>query len=83
MRQTVGALFTSLDSNFPLWSTIAGSQPVPTLGAQSEVMLEPVRVNRKRLREMFATGVAQLEPVLRLILSASTLSELQRIATLK
>lgn len=83
MRRTVGALFTSLDSNFPVWSTIAGSQPVPTLGAQSEVMLEPVRVNRKQLREMFATGVAQLEPVLRSILSASTLSELQRIATLE
>ena len=82
MRQTVGALFSSLDSSFPLWSTIAGSQPVPTLGAPSEVMLEPVRVNRKRLREMFATGVAQLEPVFRSILSASTLFELQRIATL-
>ena len=83
MRRTVGALFTSLDSNFPLWSTITGSQPVPTLGAQSEVMLEPVRINRKRLREMFAIGVAQLEPVLQSILSASTLSELQRIATLE
>ena len=83
MRRTVGALFSSLDSNFPLWSTIAGSQPVTTLGTQSEVMEEPVRVNRKRLREMFATGVAQLEPVLRSILSASTLSELQRIATLE
>jgi len=83
MRRTVAALFTSLDSDFPLWSTIAGSQPVPTLGAQSEVMAEPVRVNRKRLREMFATGVAQLEPVFRSILSASTLSELQRIATLE
>ena len=82
MRRTVGALFASLDSSFPLWSTIAGSQPVPTLGAQSEVMLEPVRVNRKRLREMFATGVAQLEPVFQSILSASTLSELQRVATL-
>jgi len=31
---------------------------------------------------MFATGVAQLEPVLRSILSDSTLSELQKIATL-
>jgi hypothetical protein len=82
MRRTVGALFSLLDSNVPLWSTIAGSQPVPTLGAQSEVMVEPVRINRKRLREMFATGVAQLEPVLRSILSASTLSELQRIAAL-
>jgi glucosylglycerate synthase len=83
MRRTVGALFSSLDSDFPLWSTIAGSQPVPTLGAQSEVMLGPVRVNRKRLREMFVTGVAQLEPVFRSILSSSTLSELQRIATLE
>jgi glucosylglycerate synthase len=83
MRRTVGVLFSSLDGNFPLWSTISGSQPVPTLGAQSEVMEEPVRVNRKRLREMFATGVAQLEPVFRSILSASTLSELQRIATLE
>jgi glycosyltransferase involved in cell wall biosynthesis len=83
MRRTVGPLFSSLDSNFPFWSTITGSQPVPTVGAQSEVMLEPVRVNRKRLREMFATGVVQLEPVFRSILSASTLSELQRIATLE
>ncbi len=83
MRRTVGALFSSLDGNFPLWSTIASSQPVTTLGAQSEVIMEPVRVNRKHLREMFATGVAELEPVFRSILSASTLSELQRIATLE
>ncbi len=83
MRRTAGALFSFLDSNFPLWSTITGSQPVPTLGAQSEVTLEPVRVNRVRLREMFTTGVAQLEPVFQSILSASTLSELQRIATLE
>jgi glucosylglycerate synthase len=83
MRRTVGALFFSLDRNFPLWSTTAGSQSVPTFGAQSEVAPEPARVNRKRLREMFATGVAQLQPVFQSILSASTLSELQRIATLE
>jgi hypothetical protein len=83
MRRTVGALFSSLDSNFALWSTIAESRPVPTIGTQSEVTPEPVRVNRKRLHEMFATGVAELEPVFRSILSASTLAELQRIATLE
>jgi glucosylglycerate synthase len=82
MRRTVGALFSLLDSNLPLWSTIAGSQPVPTLGVPSEGMPEPIRVNRKHLREMFATGVAQLEPIFRSILSASTLAELQRIAAL-
>jgi hypothetical protein len=83
MRRTVGALFALLDSNVPLWSAVAGSQAVPTFGAQTEGMPEPVRVSRKRLREMFATGVAQLKPVLQSILSASTLSELQRIATLE
>ncbi len=82
MRRTVGALFASLDSNFPLWSTITGSRPVPTVGTQSEVMPEPVQVNRQRLQEMFATGVAELEPVFQSILSASTLAELQKIATL-
>jgi hypothetical protein len=82
MRRTVGALFASLDSNYPLWSTITGSQPVPTLGTQAELVPEAGRVNRKQLREMFATGVAQLEPVFRSILSAATLAQLQNIAAL-
>jgi len=41
-----------------------------------------MRVNRKRLREMFSTGVAELESVFQVILSPSTLAELQRIARL-
>jgi hypothetical protein len=83
MRRTVGALFSSLDNNFPIWSTITGSQPVPTFGTPPEVVLDPVRLSRKRLRDMFAVGVTQLEPVFSSILSPSTLSELQRIATLE
>jgi glucosylglycerate synthase len=83
MRRTVGALFSSLDSNFPIWSEVKGSEAVPTFGTQpGDAVSETVRVNRKRLLEMFATGVAQLEPVLRSILSASLLSELQSIAAL-
>src|SRR5215469_5417687 len=82
MRRTVGALFASLDGNFSFWSAVNGSEPVPMLGTQAELPPETARVNRKRLLEMFAGGVAQLEPVLRSILSASLLSELQRIAAL-
>lgn len=82
MRRTVGALFSSLDGNFAQWSTITASEPVPTLGPQPEILPEVVRVNPKRLQEMFATGVAQLETVLQSILSASTLSELQKVAAL-
>jgi glucosylglycerate synthase len=82
MRQTVGALFWSLEPNFSLWSTKNDSQPVPTLGAGQEVTLEPLRINRKRLFGMFRSGVAELEPVLKSILSPPTLSELQRISAL-
>jgi glucosylglycerate synthase len=83
MRRTVGALFSSLDNNFPLWSSVAGSQPVPTFGAQSELAPAPTQMSRKRLWSMFASGVAQLEPLFRSILSPSTLSELKRIAVLE
>lgn len=82
MRRTVGALFSSLDGTYPMWSTITASEPIPTLGEPPEVITENARVSRKRLHEMFATGVAQLEPVLKSILSPSVLTELQRIAAL-
>jgi len=80
LRQTVGTLFSALEPDFPVWSAVAGSQPVPTVGSEQEVLLEPMRINRKRLREMFSTGVAELESVFQSILSPSTLTELQRIA---
>jgi hypothetical protein len=82
LRQTVGALFSALEPDFPVWSAVAGSQPAPTIGVDQEVRLEPVRVNRKRLREMFSNGVAELESVFQSILSPSTLTELQRISHL-
>jgi hypothetical protein len=82
LRQTVGTLFSALEPDFPVWSAVAGSLPPPTTGADHEVLLEPLRVNRKRLREMFSTGVAELESVFQSILSPSTRAELQRIARL-
>jgi glucosylglycerate synthase len=82
LRQTVGVLFATLEQDFPVWSAVTGSQPVPTTGTDREVLLEPVRVNRKRLREMFSTGVAELASVFQSILSPTTLAELQRIAGL-
>jgi glucosylglycerate synthase len=82
LRQTVGALFSALESDFPVWSIVNGSQPVPTTGKDQEIVLEPMRVNRKRLREMFSTGVAELESVFHSILCPSTLAELQRISHL-
>jgi hypothetical protein len=82
LRQTVGTLFSALEGDFPVWSAVAGSQPVPSNGPELEVGLEPLRINRKRLREMFSTGVAELASVFQSILSPPTLTELQRIAGL-
>jgi len=82
MRQTVGTLFWSLEATFPAWSTSADLRAVPTHGCEYEVTQEPVRVNRKRLYEMFCSGVGELAPVFSSILSAGTLAELQRMASL-
>ncbi len=82
MRRTAGALFASLDSNFPFWSAVTGSQPLQTFGPEAEVTLEPVTVDLARLQEMFVTGVGELEAVFSSVLSQSTLSELRRIAAL-
>jgi hypothetical protein len=80
MRQTLGAFFWSMDNNFPQWSAITGSEAVSTDGCEREVTLTPVRVNRKRLYEMYRSGLADLEPLLGSILSAQTLTGLRQIA---
>src|SRR5882724_618533 len=79
LRQTIGVLFSTMESTFPLWSSKTGSEPVPTTGDAQQFTLDPMRVNRKRLGEMFRTGVAELESVFQSILSSDTLTELQRI----
>ncbi|HVO63326.1 MAG TPA: hypothetical protein VMT53_20535 [Terriglobales bacterium] len=80
MRRTAGVLFASIDKQFSTWSTNSSTHEIKTFGSPAEVNLEPVSVDRKRLYEMFVTGVAELHPVFRSILSSTTLEELQRIA---
>jgi glucosylglycerate synthase len=82
LRQTVSALFAALEPDFPVWSVVSGSQQPPTTGDDQEVLLEPLRINRKRLREMFTAGVAELASVFQSILSPATQAALQRIAGL-
>lgn len=82
LRQTIGVLFGSMESNFSLWSTKAGSQPIPTIGVEPQFILDAPAVNQKRLLEMFCSGVAQLESVFQSILSPATLAELRATARL-
>jgi glucosylglycerate synthase len=80
MRQTVGTLFWSLEPNFQYWSANRNTESVPTCGPEYDLTTEPIRVNRKRLYELFRSGVAELEPVLKSILSSQTLADVQGIA---
>jgi hypothetical protein len=82
MRQTVGTLFWSSEPNYQYWSTSRETEGIPTCGTEYDLSTEPIRVNRKRLYQQFGSGVAELEPVLKSILSAQTLEEVQGIATL-
>jgi len=80
MRQTVAPLFGSLERNFPYWSNDGQPQPIPAIGPVPELNLEPLRINRKRLFQMFTHGVSELRPVFEVILSPTTYAELQRAA---
>jgi hypothetical protein len=70
-----------LEPNYPVWSGISGSQALTTIGPESEVTLEPLRVNRKRLREMFCSGVSELQSVFASILMPETLAQLRLLGS--
>lgn len=80
MRETAGVLFGSLDANFAAWSSPLEPLEAPCMGCEPAVSLEPSRLNRKRLHQMFTFGVSELEPVFLSILSASTHEELRKLA---
>ncbi len=82
MRETAGLLFCSMDCYPTAWKEAREPLPAPCGGCQAAVSLEPMRVNRKRLHQMFTFGISQLEPVFSSILSGPTHEELKRLATL-
>jgi glucosylglycerate synthase len=80
MRQTVGVLFWALEKHFPVCPALAEADTAPMIEGETETSSEPVRVNRKRLHQMFIRGLTDLDPVLTSILSASTLADLKHAA---
>jgi hypothetical protein len=82
LRRAVGSLFRCLETQESHWFSKTGSEAVPTFGFPCEVALEPVRFNRKRLVQMFRTGVTELAAILQVILAEETLHEIQEIGKL-
>ncbi len=83
LRQTVGPLFWSMGQTDAAWSAIHEVHPVPTAGPEFEITGDTESVDRERLRQMFSSGVVDLEPVLKSILSPATLAQLQSTAALE
>ncbi|MGH9528777.1 MAG: hypothetical protein ACRD2S_02535, partial [Terriglobales bacterium] len=81
LRQSVGVLFWALGKNFPECLANVAAETITATAADGEVSMEPVRVNRKRLYQMFVHGLEELNPILSSILSPLTLTELVQAAT--
>ncbi len=80
IRGVVGDLFRCLEAEESLWLDASGSQPVASFGFSYDVILEPVRVNRKRLIQMFRNGVTELQDILKTILGEETFGSVREMA---
>jgi len=82
LLHTLRPLFGSLESNEASWMSRVGSAPVPTFGPDHDLTLEPLRINRKHLLQMFQNGVSELGPILSAILTAASLAGVSHLASL-
>ena len=82
MREGAGTMFYALDSFSSTWTSPHEALQAPCLGCEPAISLEPTRLNRKRLYDMFKFGITELEPVFLSILSTETHAELKRLAEL-
>jgi glycosyltransferase involved in cell wall biosynthesis len=82
MRETAGLMFCSMDSFASVWKNSPPPLEAPCSGCQPAVSLEQLRLNRKRLHQMFVFGISELEPVFISILRPATFAELKRLAAL-
>lgn len=79
--EVAGALFRCMELHEPYWIAHQGSEDVPTFGFQPALDLDPVRIDRKRMFQMFSSGVEQLGSVLEKILSPETMDAIRNIST--
>ena len=83
VREIAGAMFRCMEIHQRYWLSQQGSQEVPTFGFQPVLDLDPVRIDRRRMFQMFRSGVDELGSVLEEILSASTLEAIQEKSKLE
>jgi hypothetical protein len=82
MRESAGTMFACMETFASAWNGAREPLEAPCRGCQAAVSLEPLRLNRKRLYQMFTFGMSELEPVFLSILTPETHAELKRVAAL-
>ena len=80
MQQVVGALFSCLEAHQSYWINHEGPRTVPSFGFQYDLDLPSIRVNRKRMQNMFLKGVQELASILEPALNPATLEQIREIA---
>ncbi|MBP6940351.1 MAG: glycosyltransferase [Syntrophorhabdaceae bacterium] len=60
LYQVVSATFDLMETYSDAWKPVRSSEPVPTLGFQYDVGLEPVSVNLERMIDRFSLGIKEL-----------------------
>lgn len=81
LPQVIGTFFGCMEADESYWLSRTGSDPVPVFGFEYELSLEPVRINRERMLQVFRTGVRELASILDSVLTSETLQEVQRLAS--
>lgn len=80
LTQVVSALFMLMEEYTEKWKEVKSTSPVPMVGFEFSVGLEPINVNVERMLGMFRLGISELGDILKEILSKESFAELQGIA---
>jgi glucosylglycerate synthase len=83
IREVAGAMFRCMEIHQSYWVSRQGSQDLPTFGFQPVLDLDAVRIDRRRMFQMFRSGVDELGSVLEKILSAPTLEAIRENSKLE
>ena len=80
IQEVAGTLFRCMELHESYWTSRQGCEDGPTFGFQPVLDLDPMRIDRKRMFQMFSSGADQLSSVLESIVSPKTMQAIRQIA---
>jgi glucosylglycerate synthase len=79
--QVLGTVVSLMETHQDVWDRIEGSTPVPIVGFQYGVGVDPVRVDTARMIDHFRRGVRDLEPIWRTVYDHDTMARLRSLSS--